>query len=121
MTKLHKTRQAACYVSQPGSALGIREFKTNLKRIQDGLTRTNETAELRTDIEKEQEKLQLGRKKKWSMHPGSVFVAVVCSYSCSSFVYVDAADGVLCWGDDVNDGYNDDDVMMMNDDVVRLD
>ena len=51
-------------LQEPGSALGIREFKTNLKRIQDGLTRTKETAELRTDIEKEQEKLQLGRKKK---------------------------------------------------------
>lgn len=51
-------------LQEPGSALGIKEFKTNLKRIQDGLTRTKETAELRTDIEKEQEKLQLGRKKK---------------------------------------------------------
>lgn len=48
-------------LQEPGSALGIKEFSTNVKRIQDGLTRTKETAELRTDIEKEQEKL--GRKK----------------------------------------------------------
>jgi len=47
-------------LQEPGSALGIKEFRTNLKRIQDGLTRTKETEELRTDIEKEREKL--GRK-----------------------------------------------------------
>ena len=38
--------------------LGIKEFKLNFKRIQDGLTRTKETAELKTEIEKETEKLR---------------------------------------------------------------
>ena len=37
----------------PGSALGIEEFKINLQRIKDGLSRTKETAELREEIEKQ--------------------------------------------------------------------
>jgi hypothetical protein len=43
-----------------GSALGIEEFKTNIKRIQDGFARTGDTSRLRDEIEKEKE--SLGRK-----------------------------------------------------------
>ncbi|KAJ1403805.1 hypothetical protein B484DRAFT_338303 [Ochromonadaceae sp. CCMP2298] len=39
--------------TEPGSALGFTEFQTNFKRIQEGLTRTRETAELRSEIENE--------------------------------------------------------------------
>lgn len=48
---------------EPGSALGIDEFKTNWQRVQDGLKRTQENAKLKEEIEKEQEKLGKKRRK----------------------------------------------------------
>eukprot|EP00597_Dinobryon_sp_UTEXLB2267_P005311 CAMPEP_0170061670 /NCGR_PEP_ID=MMETSP0019_2-20121128/3159_1 /TAXON_ID=98059 /ORGANISM="Dinobryon sp., Strain UTEXLB2267" /LENGTH=229 /DNA_ID=CAMNT_0010267575 /DNA_START=82 /DNA_END=771 /DNA_ORIENTATION=- len=42
----------------PGSVLGIEEFKLNFQRIQEGLSRTRETAELRDEIEKESKTLK---------------------------------------------------------------
>jgi len=36
-----------------GSFTGIKEFKTNFQRIKDGLARTQETAKLREDIERD--------------------------------------------------------------------
>lgn len=40
-----------------GSALGIDEFKTNFARVQEGLKRTRENAELKDEVEKESKKL----------------------------------------------------------------
>jgi len=38
---------------EPGSALGFEEFKTNVKRVQDGLKRTKDTAKLKFEVEEE--------------------------------------------------------------------
>ncbi len=40
-----------------GSALGVDEFKTNFARVQEGLKRTRETAELKDDVERDSKKL----------------------------------------------------------------
>ena len=45
---------------QPGSLLGVQEFKTNFGRIKEGLSRTRSTAELRDEIDNE--KKRLGRR-----------------------------------------------------------
>mmetsp|Transcript_10017 Transcript_10017/g.16752 ORF Transcript_10017/g.16752 Transcript_10017/m.16752 type:complete len:254 (+) Transcript_10017:81-842(+) len=54
---------SASWDNEPGSALGIKEFKTNFKRIQDGLTRTRDTVEMRSEIEKESEELRNNRRR----------------------------------------------------------
>lgn len=46
---------------EDGSLLGISEFKTNVQRVKDGLTRTGETAKLREEIDRESDRL--GRRK----------------------------------------------------------
>lgn len=43
---------------EEGSMLGIDEFKTNLQRVKDGLTRTSDTAKLKEEIDKEQGRLR---------------------------------------------------------------
>lgn len=43
---------------EEGSLLGISEFKTNLDRVKDGLTRTKETEKLKDDIENESQRLR---------------------------------------------------------------
>ena len=40
-------------VQEPGSRLGLEEFKINFQRIKDGLQSTRETAILKEEIEKE--------------------------------------------------------------------
>jgi hypothetical protein len=48
---------SSSWEDEPGSILGISEFKTNLERIQDGLKNTRDTAALRQEIEDEKRKL----------------------------------------------------------------
>jgi Photosynthesis affected mutant 68 len=43
---------------EEGSMLGIEEFKTNLQRVKDGLTRTSDTAKLKEEIDREQGRLR---------------------------------------------------------------
>eukprot|EP01031_Cornospumella_fuschlensis_P035780 gene35780-43398_t len=46
---------------EPGSLLGIKEFKTNFQRVKDGLKRSRETATLQDEIERDADRLS-GRK-----------------------------------------------------------
>lgn len=46
---------------EPGSALGFKEFKTNLQRVRDGLSRTKDTATLKDEIDRESQRL--GRRR----------------------------------------------------------
>lgn len=43
---------------EDGSMLGIAEFRTNLDRVKDGLSRTKETEKLKDDIENESQRLR---------------------------------------------------------------
>jgi len=56
------SQQIYIYIQEDGSKLGINEFKTNLKRIQDGFARTKSNEILKDDIEKEGNRLQNRRK-----------------------------------------------------------
>lgn len=46
---------------EAGSALGMKEFKTNLQRIKDGLDRSKDTANLKEEIDRESEAIESRR------------------------------------------------------------